>query len=163
MLRLCVSVLLLVSGVSGEAREPDWGFQSYLDEDYTLSCNHTSLMPDPYNAVKWELPDGALMDRGTEKYMLSNGDTVINMHLTIKNVQEMDKGVYMCHVYQTYNMAQREYRGRLLRGLNIGGHKYRDPFDEYRYNLMVGGLAAVALFVPLVTVCFVYKFRFQVG
>ena len=38
---------------------------------------------------------------------------------------------------------------------------YREAFEEYRYNLMVGGLAAVALFVPLVTACFVYKFRYQ--
>ena len=51
--------------------------------------------------------------------------------------------------------------GHLLRGLNIGGHKYRTAFDEYRENLMIGGIAAAALFVPLVTACFVYKYRFQ--
>ena len=38
---------------------------------------------------------------------------------------------------------------------------YREPFDEYRYNLMVGGLAALALFLPSLTICFVYKFRYQ--
>ena len=54
-----------------------------------------------------------------------------------------------------------ERRGQLLRGLNVGGHKYREPFEEYRENLMVGGLAALALVIPLTTACFVYKFRYQ--
>lgn len=48
----------------------------------------------------WETPVGDQIEINTlDKYVVSNVGNVINMHLTIKNVQEADKGVYLCHVY----------------------------------------------------------------
>lgn len=152
-------VAMVLVGAMGAYNEPDWGFQSYLDEPFTLKCNHSTLIASAYNYVEWQLPSGKTLDRGSEKYELSNEALVANMRLTIQNVQDNDSGVYLCHVYD--NDLKQTKRGQLLRGLNLGGPMYRDPFDEYRNNLMVGGLAAVVLFVPLVTACFVYKFRFQ--
>lgn len=162
MLLVCVVVLLGVVGIRGD--EPDWGFQSYLDEDFRLTCNHSTLLPQPRDQVSWELPNGNLLEQDTEKYTLTNGvstgaDDVVGMHLTIRNVQDADAGVYVCHVYENFQMNA--YRGRLLRGLNIGGPMYRDQFDKYREHLIVAVIAAVVFFVPMVTLCFVYKFRYQ--
>ncbi|XP_025086464.1 uncharacterized protein LOC112559428 isoform X2 [Pomacea canaliculata] len=154
-----VQVLLLVTGLAA-AQEPQWGFQSYLDEDFTVVCNDSSLILEPYNFVVWETPVGDLIEINTlDKYVVSNVGKVINMHLTIKNVQEADKGVYLCHVYTDAQKIQK--RGRMLRGLNIGGPMYREPFDEYRDHLMVGGICALILLVPLMTLCLLYKFRYQ--
>lgn len=157
MLRLCLCVLVWVAGSQGQIREPDWGFQSYLDEDYTFTCNHSSIPLQPNNNVLWELPSGGLVERNSDKYVLTDDGSVVHLHLTIKNVKETDSGVYLCHIFE--NWVNR--RGRLLRGLNIGGHLYRDPFDEYRSNLMVAGIATAALLVPLMACCFIYKFRYQ--
>lgn len=49
----------------------------------------------------------------------------------------------------------------ILRGLNIGGPLYLDPFDEYRDSVMIGGIAAACLFVPFAVGCLVYKYRYQ--
>lgn len=150
---------VMVVGVRGAYNEPDWGFQSYLNESFTLPCNHSTLIIEDWNYVEWTLPNKKLLVSGTTKYVLSGQGNITNMYLTITDVQTSDTGVYVCHVYTDFNKGT--YRGQLLRGLNLGGHKYREPFDEYRNNLMVAGLAALVLFVPLVTACFVYKFRYQ--
>ncbi|KAL8598726.1 hypothetical protein ACOMHN_033290 [Nucella lapillus] len=159
-----VAVLVLVGavvGVRGAYNEPDWGFQSYLNEPFTLTCNHSSLMAVSGNYIEWELPHGEMLTRGTNKHVLSSqsGLVVANMHLTVNDIQTSDTGVYVCHIYENYLKLTK--RGQLLRGLNLGGHKYSEPFDEYRDHLMVGGIAAVVLFVPLIAVCFIYKFRYQ--
>ena len=53
MLSLCVLTLLLAgAGAQSIENEPDWGFQSYLDADYTLKCNHSQLVVQPYNFVR---------------------------------------------------------------------------------------------------------------
>ena len=53
MLSLCVLTLLLAgAGAQSIENEPDWGFQSYLDADYTLKCNHSELVVQPYNFVR---------------------------------------------------------------------------------------------------------------
>ncbi|KAK7097365.1 uncharacterized protein [Littorina saxatilis] len=159
----CAMVLLGVVGAQNLPdnilNEPDWGFQSYLDADFEIPCNNSDLVVVTNNFIVWELPNGHMLDAGTDKYVLKNYNNVAQMHLQVKNVQESDAGVYLCHVYNDFTKTQK--RGKLLRGLNLGGHKFREPFEEYRYNLMVGGLAALALFVPLVTICLVYKFRYQ--
>ncbi|XP_076467916.1 uncharacterized protein LOC143298814 isoform X2 [Babylonia areolata] len=151
----------VVADVRGAFNEPTWGFQSYLQENFTLQCNHSDLIVTPHNHVEWILPNGDRVPRTSKKHVLSDGmrGTVTHMNLLINNVQDSDAGVYVCYVYT--NIRKEALRGHLLRGLNLGGPMYREPFEEYRDNLMVGGLAAVVLFVPLVTACFVYKFRFQ--
>ncbi|KAL8598725.1 hypothetical protein ACOMHN_033289 [Nucella lapillus] len=155
-------VMAMVGCVRGAFNEPDWGFQSYLNESFTLICDRAQgLKVEAHNHIEWTLPNGQLVTQNTGKYVLISGlrGTVFNMQLTITNVQERDAGVYLCHVYN--NIRKERKLGQLLRGLNLGGHKYREPFDEYRDHLMVGGIAAVVLFVPLVAACLIYKFRYQ--
>lgn len=162
---MMMMVLVVAKAVDDvEMNEPDWGFRSYLDEDYTLTCNHSTLMPEPDNYIVWELPESNIMlTNSNNKFTLADsavsGSRVTNMHLTIKDVKEEDAGVYVCHVYTSY--AAQSKRGQMLRGLNIGGHKYHDKWDEYKDNLVLGVIVAACLFVPLVVSCFVYKFRYQ--
>ena len=86
-------------------------------------------------------------------------------HVSAQGVDERMINVhyyyYLLISFHLGSSSMRNKLGQLLRGLNVGGHKYREPFEEYRYNLMVGGLAALALFLPFLTICFVYKFRYQ--
>lgn len=59
MQSLCVLTLLLV-GAKAESilHPPDWGFQSYLDTDYTLRCNHSELVVEPFNFIRSDVYKG---------------------------------------------------------------------------------------------------------
>lgn len=160
-----VVVVVMVEGVRGESsliHQPDWGFWSYLDEDYTLHCLHSDLPLKPNNFIRWELPNGEFLDSSeNEKYELRSDPQkqVINMNLTIRNVQDADSGIYVCHVYETQTMQNKI--GHVMRGLNLGVHLYRDPFDHYKHGVLVGGCAAAALLVLLSAGCLIYKFRYR--
>lgn len=153
--------MALVEVHTFDIQEGEWGFQAYLNEDYTLECNHSSLAIASDDSVSWELPNHVELTQAhmeSNKYLLHDGTTgVVNMKLTVKAVSEKDAGVYLCHIHTMSNTT----RGFLLRGLNLAGPLYRDPFDEYRQNLMIGGIAAACLVVPLLGGCFLYKFRYQ--
>ena len=70
--------------------------------------------------------DGNIMD--DDHFELSRESGIQNMRLTIKKVTDEMNGFYFCEIRDTSGA----FVSRVVKGLNIGGHKYHDQFDKVR-------------------------------
>ncbi|XP_041357390.1 uncharacterized protein LOC121374356 [Gigantopelta aegis] len=158
-----VLLLVLVPLVHGEIdwrSEPKWGYQFILGSDGQLECNDTNAMLEMGDTVTWVAPNKMMIQgtsgRNDEKYEVIDKNSVRGMVLKIKKITSEDHGVYICMVKR--NSA--DYV-RVIRALNLYEPAYSSMIDKYRNNIMVGGIAAAVLFVPLVGACLINKFRYK--
>ena len=85
---------------------------------------HTQVNPDDNLIWRRHGHDAALKDDDHFELGLVSG--IQNMKLTIKMVTDEMSGIYFCEIYGPSG----DFVGRIVKGLNIGGHKYHDFLDK---------------------------------
>ncbi|CAG5126077.1 unnamed protein product [Candidula unifasciata] len=151
-LAFCVMCLVLLHT---DANEQSWSQQSYLDVEYRLSCNDSSINVTAKGDVAgiWTKLgyDGDLTT--DDNYELTDR----NMSLVIKRVTPEMAGIYFCEVID----QDGENVGRVVRGLNVVEHRYHDILDKYRTDIIRGVITAAAVVVLVVGVCLIDRFQYQ--
>ncbi|ESP02197.1 hypothetical protein LOTGIDRAFT_230583 [Lottia gigantea] len=159
---LLVGISLTESAVENPDWEttPEWSFQVYLNEDAHLKCNDSDVMLMLNDEVHWKLPDDTEVhgwsDRNTTKHELMDLNGVKGATLRIKNVQHSDSGLYFCSISRGGVFLK-----RVNRGLNLHGYLVHDQFDLYQTNLVTAVVAAVVFCVPLLFLCFLYRYQYR--
>lgn len=133
----------------------------------TLSCDdiqyNITTTSDPEIMKKyWILPTGKRIDQSSEAPVLLgqikqweiSPDPIFN--ITINKVDDVDFGYYYCIIVYTNHSIL-----AIQQGLNIDGADFSSLIEQYKYNAMVGGIAAAVLFASIAGLCIVYNFRYS--
>ncbi|BFZ24050.1 hypothetical protein BsWGS_27088 [Bradybaena similaris] len=138
-----------------QANLQSWSQESYLDVEFTLSCNDSSVNLTGRGAVT-----GAWTKLGYHGDLMTNDDYQLsdrNLSLVIKKVTNEMAGIYFCDI----NDQIGENVGRVVRGLNIVEHPYRDVLDTYRTNIIRGVVTTAAVVALVVGVCLIDRFQYR--
>ncbi|GFN88112.1 hypothetical protein PoB_001461800 [Plakobranchus ocellatus] len=160
---LCFVLFSLVQILAGITRAEEdfqqWSVQTYVDEKYTFFCNDT-LSPvfiNPDDKLTWRRHGHDSHIVNDDHFELSTVTGVPNMGLTIKKITEEMEGIYFCEIHSVSG----DFVARVVKGMNIGGHKYHDGIDKYRRKIITGVISGAAVMVLVMGVCAVNHFRFQ--
>ncbi|KAL5011756.1 hypothetical protein ScPMuIL_010307 [Solemya velum] len=139
-------------------QEEDWSFQTKIGETITFHCNDSLIKLEEQATVEWVLPNEIILSSAhkDDKYVVGNEKNITGNTLMIYDVEESDSGLYLCCIEGGTPWCKQH----TIRGLNMAGHKIKNPFDKYENNLIVAVVAALVLFVPLVAICLIYKYRY---
>lgn len=126
-------------------------------DDYTLNYTTSSIALQSTIKYKfWILPSGEIVNRTTVMINIELSPLFENFSLMIPKVDDPDFGYYTCVIVTDDYISTKIVR----RGLNIDGPSFGDLDSKYRHNAMVGGIAAVIMFVLIGSTCLICNFRF---
>lgn len=135
----------------------EWSFYTYLGESFDLTCDDYETNITTSESGQWTLPSGKILVAGDIGYEIITENNIRGYTLKINKITEEMSGVYICKILD----ANRNVRTQVLRGLNISGPKYRVWTDKYTKNFVRAVIAASCFLVPMLTFCFVQKFRYR--
>lgn len=149
--------LLIVVSSASATTSSEWSFYSYLGDSLDLVCDDLSTNITLSEHGEWALPSGNPVTAGDHHYTLETRLTTRGYVLKVSNITEKMSGIYICNIIQEDGTV----RTRVLRGLNLSGHKFRHWTDKYTTHFIRGCVAASCLLVPMLMFCLVQKFRFR--
>ncbi|RUS78295.1 hypothetical protein EGW08_013930 [Elysia chlorotica] len=156
---LVLGVMWLMCQAVAEEDYQQWSEMTYIDDRFSFYCNDTinHVFLNPIDMLVWRRhgQDAAIKD--DDQFELGDSQGITNMQLTIKRVTDEMSGIYFCEVYDS---PGGRFVARIVKGLNIGGHKYHDYLDKYRENIITGVISAASVLVLVLGICAVDHFRY---
>ncbi|KAK3606352.1 hypothetical protein CHS0354_041988 [Potamilus streckersoni] len=150
--------LVLVLPLPVRCQTYTWAYSTYLDVEFSFSCNDTRILLTNGEIVKWKTPQHKELKQGhnDSDYLVVDSITNTGQDLVIKRVRNDLSGIYVCMVYNNGSL-----RKSAIRGLNIYKPLYHNLGEMYIENVIVAVITAVVFLVPLITMCAIYKFRYM--
>lgn len=150
------ALLLITLYVSGSS-SLKWTLQSFLGDSHDLFCDDLTTNTTAPEIGHWILPSGIPAEADGRHYEIVTRFNIRGYILKVSNITQEMSGVYICEIKQADGIT----RTRVLRGLNLSGPKFRHWLDKYTTNFIRGAVAAACFFVPMLSVCFVQKYRYK--
>ncbi|GFR60552.1 hypothetical protein ElyMa_003534400 [Elysia marginata] len=154
---LCVLGLGL-STVSAEENYQQWSVQTTEDDSYSFYCNDTlyPVFVNPTDNLTWRRHGHDVPVQNDDFFELGDVSGIQNMMLTVKKATHEMSGIYFCEIRNPSGA----FVGRIIKGLNIAGFKYKDFLDKYERKLITGVITAAAVLFIIVGVGLIDHFRY---
>lgn len=154
---VCFRALLLITLYVTGSSSLKWTLQSFLGHSHNLSCDDLTTNITAPEIGHWILPSGVPAEEDGRHYDIVTRFNVRGYILKVTNITREMSGVYICEIRR----ADGTTRTRVLRGLNLSGPKFHHWLDKYTTNFIRGAVAAACFLVPMLSVCFVQKYRYR--
>lgn len=154
---VCFRALLLITLFGSGSSSLEWTLQSFLGHSHNLYCDDLTTNITAPEIGHWILPSGIPAAADGRHYEIVTRFNIRGYILQVTNITREMSGVYICEIRR----ADGTTRTRVLRGLNLSGPKFHHWLDKYTNNFIRGAVAAACLLVPMLSVCFVQKYRYR--
>ncbi|KAK3606353.1 hypothetical protein CHS0354_041989 [Potamilus streckersoni] len=150
--------LVLVLPLPVRCQTYTWAYSTYLDVEFSFSCNDTRIILTDGDEVVWKTPQQRELRPGhnDSDYLVVDLHDIPGHDLMIKNVSHDLHGTYVCMVYNNGTL-----RKKAIRGLNLYEPLHRNLMERFTKNIIVGVISSLVFSVPVVTLCMVLKFRYM--
>lgn len=154
---VCFRALLLITLFGSGSSSLEWTLQSFLGHSHNLYCDDLTTNITAPEIGHWILPSGIPAEADGRHYEIVTRFNIRGYILQVTNITREMGGVYICEIRR----ADGTTRTRVLRGLNLSGPKFHHWLDKYTNNFIRGAVAAACLLFPMLSVCFVQKYRYR--
>ncbi|KAL3878626.1 hypothetical protein ACJMK2_030960 [Sinanodonta woodiana] len=150
--------LVLALAIPVRCQTYTWAYSTYLDVEFTFSCNDSRILLTDGDEVVWKTPQQRELRQGhnDSEYLVVDLYDIPGHDLIIKNVSEDLHGTYVCMVYNNGTL-----RKMAIRGLNLYEPLHRNLLERFTRNIIIGVISSLVFSVPAVTLCMVLKFRYM--
>ncbi|XP_059158112.1 uncharacterized protein LOC131942319 [Physella acuta] len=133
-----------------------WSENTHLDKPFSLLCNDTDVQIESGDQILWTRLNHDRPVANDTQFELQTTFGIENMTLFFKKVTGSLAGIYFCNIYNASGFVS-----RIVRGINVGGPLYDDYIDKYRWNIVVGVVAAACVMFIIIGIGVVDNFRYQ--